>query len=227
MKRIVLKIVLWFFVASVGSLLLFKFVPVYYTPLMLRRAVEAFANGRPVHFERQWVSLDQVSPQMVRAVVAAEDDTFFEHHGFVWQQIQKAYQSNRNGKKRRGGSSLSQQTAKNVFTFGTRTYVRKAFEAYFTVGQELIWGKRRMLEIYLNIVEWGDGIYGVEAAAQHYFGKSAAKLSEQQAALLAAALPGPRIYNVVHPGPYMLKRQKHIIRMMHNLPPKLPLDSSF
>ncbi|MGN0186767.1 MAG: monofunctional biosynthetic peptidoglycan transglycosylase [Paludibacteraceae bacterium] len=223
MKHIVLKIILGLFLASVGFVLLFKFVPVYYTPLMLRRAVEAVVDGRPVHFERQWVPLDQVSLQVVRAVVAAEDDTFFEHHGFVWQQIQNAYQSNRRGKKQRGGSSISQQTAKNVFTFGTRTYVRKVVEAYFTVWQELIWGKRRTLEVYLNIVEWGDGIYGIEAAAQHYFGKSATQLSAQQAALLAAVLPSPRTYSVTKPGPYISRRQQHIIRMMHNLPPKLPL----
>lgn len=223
MKKLVLKIFLWLFIASVGLVVLFKVLPVYYTPLMLRRAVAAVADGRPSHFERQWVSLDQVSPQVVRAVVAAEDDTFFEHHGFVWQQIQQAYQSNRRGKRQRGGSSISQQTAKNVFTFGTRTYVRKAVEAYFTVWQELIWGKRRTLEIYLNIVEWGDGIYGIEAAAQHYFGKPARQLSEQQAALLAAVLPNPRRYSVTRPGPYVLRRQQHIIRMMHNLPPKLPL----
>lgn len=223
MKKLLLKIVLLFFGLSIGWVVLLRFVPVYFTPLMLVRAVEAWHESRPAHFDRTWVPIEQMSPQIVRAVIASEDDLFLQHNGFVWEHIREAYTSNQQGGRLRGGSSISQQTAKNVFTFGSRTYFRKAVEGYFTVLIELFWGKRRILEVYLNIVEWGDGIYGIEAAANRYFGTSAVRLSANQSALLAAALPSPRKYSVTNPGPYMRRRQAQILWMMGNLPSKLEL----
>lgn len=221
MKRILLKITLWFFGLTVGLTVALKFVPVYFTPLMLSRVVEAWRGSRPVRFDRTWVPIERMSPQIVRAVIASEDDTFLQHHGFVWRNIRQAYESNRQGGRLRGGSSISQQTAKNVFTLGMRTYVRKAFETYYTILIEGLWGKRRILEVYLNVAEFGDGVYGVEAAANRYFGTTAAKLSARQAALLAASLPNPRKYSVTNPGPYMRRRQAQILWMMGNLPADL------
>lgn len=194
-----------------------KWVPVWYTPLMLRRAVEAKVEGREVHFDRTWVSLDQVSERYVRACIASEDNLFATHYGFSKKGIEKAWKNNQKGKKLRGGSTISQQTAKNVFTFGTRTWVRKGIETYYTVLIELIWGKERIMEVYCNIAELGDGVYGVEAASQKYFHCPARRLNTQQAALMAAALPSPRRYSISRPGPYMLKRQGNIIWNMNNV----------
>lgn len=221
MKKFLLKITLGYFGLTIGLVVLLRFVPVYFTPLMLLRAVEAQHESRPVHFDRTWVPIEQMSPQIVRAVIASEDDTFLQHNGFVWEYIRQAYESNKQGGRLRGGSSISQQTAKNVFTFGSRTYFRKAVESYFTVLIELFWGKRRILEVYLNVVEWGDGIYGIESAAKRYFDVSALRLSAPQSALLAAALPNPRHYSVTRPGPYMRRRQLQILWMMGNLPATL------
>lgn len=156
---------------------------------------------------------------MVTAVVASEDDLFMTHKGFRFKDIQKAYKANKSGKRLRGGSTISQQTAKNVFTTGTRTWVRKGFETYFTVLIELLWGKERIMEVYLNVVELGKGIYGVEAAAQNYFYKSAKLLTNSEAALIAAALPNPRRYSIKNPGPYMRRRQSQIVQLMWNIGP--------
>lgn len=221
MKKIILKITLWFLGITIGWVVVLKFVPVCFTPLMLLRTFESINESRPVHLYRNWVPFEQMSPQIVRAAIASEDDLFLQHHGFVWKNIRKAHAQNQKGGKLRGGSSISQQTAKNVFTFGTRTYFRKAFETYYTILIEGLWGKRRIIEVYLNVAEFGDGIYGVEAAAQRYFGRPASKLTAQQSALLVAVLPSPRKYSVTNPGPYMQHRQAQILRMMDNLPAKL------
>jgi monofunctional biosynthetic peptidoglycan transglycosylase len=151
------------------------------------------------------------------AVIAAEDQMFPVHHGFDYEAIQKAIDHNESGKRIRGASTLTQQTAKNLFLWSGRTWIRKGLEAYFTVLLETFWSKRRILETYLNIAEFGDGIYGVEAASQHYFHKPAARLSSEEAALLAAILPNPRRYSVNKPGPYVRERQQSILTQIGQL----------
>lgn len=203
---------LW--VLSILWVVILKWVPVVYTPLMLRRTVEAVIEGRDVKFERDWVSLDEISSKYVTACIASEDNLFATHYGFSERAIKAAWEHNKKGGKLRGGSTISQQTAKNVFTFGTRTWVRKGIETYYTVLIELIWGKERIMEVYCNIAELGDGVYGVEAASQKYFHRSAKKLNGSQAALMVAALPSPRRYSISNPGPYMRKRQGQIQWLM-------------
>ncbi len=219
--RFLLKFVLWFFGITIGLTVLLRFVPVCYTPLMLKRAIE-FRSDKNYKYQRDWVSFDEISRHMVLAVIASEDQKFLEHHGFDWEYIQKAHEKNQKNEKkgspkRAGGSSITQQTAKNVFTFGTRNFFRKGVEAYYTILIEGFWSKRRIMEVYLNVAEFGKGIYGVEAAAQHYFHRPAAKLTREQAALLAAVLPKPLKYSVQNPGKYVLRQQQHILRQMSNL----------
>ena len=219
MKKIIWKIPAWFFGVTFALVVVLRFLPIYVTPLVVVRVVEAmFDEKRDVRIEKSWVSLEQISPNMVRAAIAGEDDVFLDHYGFSVNGIRKAYEDNKKGKKLKGGSTISQQTAKNVFTSGSRTWIRKGVETYFTVLIELVWGKERIMEVYLNVVELGDGIYGVEAASQHYFRKPASKLNASQSALLAASLPSPRRYSVTNPGPYMRRRQAHILWMMRMLP---------
>lgn len=215
--------VLTLWLLSILWVVLLKFIPVIYTPLMFRRMAEAAIEGRDVNFERNWVSLDNVSSKYISACLASEDNLFATHHGFSERAIKAAWEHNKKGGKLRGGSTISQQTAKNVFTFGTRTWIRKGFETYYTILIELIWGKERIMEVYCNIAELGDGVYGVEAASQKYFHRSAKKLNASQAALMVAALPSPRRYSITHPGPYMRKRQSQIqwlMPKMRKFPPK-------
>ena len=151
------------------------------------------------------------------AVIAAEDQNFAEHFGFDWKAIEKALEHNERSRRKRGASTLSQQTAKNLFLWSSRSWVRKGFEVWFTLLLEAGWSKRRILEVYLNIVEFGDGIYGVEAASQHYFRKPAQRLRPAEAALLAAVLPNPRRFKVSSPSPYVLGRQAWILGQMQQL----------
>lgn len=208
---------------SILWVVILKWVPVWYTPLMFRRMGEAAIEGNKINFERTWVPLENVSSKYVTACIASEDNLFATHHGFSERAIKAAWEYNKKGGKMRGGSTISQQTAKNVFTFGTRTWVRKGIETYYTVLIELIWGKERIMEVYCNIAELGDGVYGVEAASQKYFHRSAKKLNGSQAALMVAALPSPRRYSITSPGPYMRKRQGQIqwlMPKMRKFPPK-------
>lgn len=222
--RLVRNAIILFFVGSVTWVLVARFVPVFVTPLMIIRSVEAIKDGKTPKNSKKWVPIEQISPNLVQAVVASEDNLFLEHNGFSIEDIKKALESNRKvkegkSKKRiKGGSTISQQTAKNVFLWNGRNYVRKGLEAYFTVLIEFLWTKERIMEVYLNVIEMGDGIYGAEAAAQEYFGKSAESLSKSQAALIAVCLPNPRKYSVVNPGPYVQKRRTQIIRVMGQLP---------
>ena len=177
------------------------------TPLMVQRFFEqAGDKGRSVRFERDYVSLDAISPNLITAVVNSEDGLFMYHHGFDVKQMKKAWLGNRSGKRVRGGSTISQQTAKNAFLPHSRTMFRKAVEAYYTVLIEALWGKHRIMEVYLNIIEFGDGIYGAEAASQHYFGHSADRLTRREASQLAATLPSPVKRNPANPTPYFLKQ---------------------
>lgn len=187
------NLILSFFLSSIALVVLFKFVPVPFTPLMLIRQVEARSEGRRLEIHHEWVPIEEISPELIAAVIDEEDARFYEHRGFDWDAIQCAHRYNqRMGKSIRGGSTISQQTAKNIFCTPSRTYVRKAFEAYFTILIEFIWGKERIMEVYLNSIEMGDGVFGAEAAAEHYFSTSAANLNRRNANYLAARLPNPR-----------------------------------
>jgi len=205
------RIILTFFISSIGMVLVYKFVPVPVTYLMISRY---FASGK---LEKTWTPLNQISKSMQLAVISSEDQNFPTHHGFDFDEIQKAIAEQQDGGRVRGASTISQQTAKNVFLWDGKNFIRKGLEAYFTVFIELIWGKKRIMEIYLNVVEFGDGIYGAEAAAHHYFGKSAANLSQAESASLAALLPNPRKYGQNINGNYIQKRKAWIMRQMWNL----------
>lgn len=193
---------------SVLWVLLYAVVPVPATPLMLLRAAGGSA------FAKEWKPLDAISPHLARAVIASEDSAFCSHGGFDWTAIQDALESNEDGERVRGGSTISQQTAKNAFLWPDRSWIRKGAEAWFTVLIERLWSKRRILEVYLNIVEWDDGVYGAEAAARHHFRKSALALTRREAALLAVVLPNPRNWSPNPPGPYVARRAGIIERRM-------------
>jgi len=206
-----------FFIISLGWVLIDWFTPIYMTPLMVIRSVESIASGEMPKNSKKWVSIEEISPNMVQAVVASEDNLFLSHHGFSFNAMTKAFEHNMKGKRIRGGSTISQQTAKNVFLFPQRSYIRKGLEAYFTVLIELIWSKERIMEVYLNVIEMGEGIYGVEAAAQEHFGVSASQLSKSQAAAIAACLPNPRRFDAGHPSGYIERRKSKIMSLMSKI----------
>lgn len=191
----------------VGAIL-YRFVPPPGTWTMLERKLSGDVIRHP------WAPLKKISPHLVRAVIAAEDSRFCEHRGIDVEAIEDAIEENKSGGRRRGGSTITQQTAKNLFLWNGGGWMRKGFEAYFTVVAERIWGKRRTMELYLNIAEWGDGYFGAEAAAQGRFGKDAATLTKQEAALLAAVLPSPNKWRAVNPGPYVRGRAATIRKRM-------------
>jgi monofunctional biosynthetic peptidoglycan transglycosylase len=202
---VLIAVLLLGLVGPVLTVAVYRFVPPPITWLMVQRLFE----GRG--FDRRWVPLGQISPPLVRAVIGAEDARFCEHHGFDFAAMRRAMAANeRNPNRIRGGSTISQQTAKNIFLWPDRSYVRKGLEAYFTALIEGMWGKRRIMEVYLNSIEWGPGIYGAEAAAQHNFRVSAARLSPAQAARLAAIVPKPLAWRAARPGPYIKRRSGHI-----------------
>jgi monofunctional biosynthetic peptidoglycan transglycosylase len=203
-----------------GLVLIYSVLPVPYTGLMLERQLDAWWNGTDSYQRRhEWVPLEHISRHVLQAAVASEDQKFLEHHGFDLQAIEKALVYNSKGKKIRGASTISQQTAKNVFLWSGRSWLRKGLESGFTVLIETVWGKRRILEIYLNSIEFGPGVFGVEAAAQQYFNRSAAQLTAQQAALLVTVLPNPHRFLLQRPSPYMLKRQQWVQKQMRQLAP--------
>ncbi len=202
-------VAVWLF--TVLQVLLGWFINPPITPLMVQRWwQQATQKDRPVRFERDYVGIDDISPNLVTAVVYSEDGLFMYHNGFDVKQMKISYRENAAGKRFRGGSTISQQTAKNAFLPHSRKMWRKAAEAYYTVMIEAVWGKRRIMEVYLNIAEFGDGIYGCEAAAQHYFGHSAEKLTRHEAAQLAATLPSPLRRNPAHQSPYFRRRTADI-----------------
>jgi monofunctional biosynthetic peptidoglycan transglycosylase len=209
------KTALWFFGLSIASVVIFKFVPVPVTPLMVIRSVEQIFDGKMPRLKHDWVSLDEISRNLPIAVVCSEDQNFMNHSGFDMKAIQRSIDASKRGEKRlRGASTISQQTAKNVFLWPGRSWVRKGFEAYFTVLIEFVWGKERIMEVYLNSIEMGNGIYGAEAAAQFFWKTSAKNLSRSQAAALAAVLPNPRTYSANPPGPYVQSRIGWIVGQM-------------
>ncbi|MCQ2250682.1 MAG: monofunctional biosynthetic peptidoglycan transglycosylase [Bacteroidales bacterium] len=214
--RTIRKILLWTAVAllvlPVIGVLIYKWAPVKWTPLMVQRYFEG--EPRSKNATQQWVDYADISPQLTRAVISSEDNLFAKHWGFSFPSIKAAWKGNREGKPFRGGSTISQQCAKNVFLFHTRSYLRKAYEAYFTLLIELIWGKERIMEVYLNVIEMGPGVYGAEAASQKYFRHSAKNITQAEAALIAACLPNPRRYLVAAPSQYVLGRQQTIMGLM-------------
>ena len=215
--RITWKTAMWFFILSIGSVILFRWVPIPVTPLMLIRCVEHKMDGKEMKLRKDWVSFEEISPNLQLAVVCSEDQNFVKHNGFDWKAIEKAMAENEKGKRMRGGSTISQQTAKNVFLWpgsGWTRYLRKGFEVYFTFLIETFWSKERIMEVYLNVIEMGDGVYGAQAAAEEFFRKDAADLSRDEAALIAAVLPNPIKYSAARPGGYIRKRQQWVLRQM-------------
>jgi monofunctional biosynthetic peptidoglycan transglycosylase len=212
--RFLWKALLWFFGISIVLVVLFKWIPVPITPLMVTRAIENKLDGKEAYLNHDWEPLENISPNLQKSVIAAEDGYFLKHHGFDFKAMQKAFQSNQKGRKLKGGSTISQQTAKNVFLWQGRSYVRKGLEAYFTVLIELIWGKERIMEVYLNSIEMGEGIYGAEAASQHWYKKEAIYLSAREAAGIAAILPNPRKYKATNSSSYINRRKDKILRVM-------------
>ncbi len=212
--KFIKKIILWFFLLSIAFVVLFKFVPVPFTPLMITRIFEQKFSDKEVVWKHDWIPIEEISPNLQKAVIASEDGLFLEHSGFDFKSMKLAYKNNQKGKRIKGGSTISQQTAKNVFLWQGRSYVRKAFEAYFTVLIELIWGKERIMEVYLNSIEMGNGVYGAQAAADYWYNKSAKNLTPIEAAGIAAILPNPRNYKAANSSTYINRRKNKIVRMM-------------
>ncbi|HYF04243.1 MAG TPA: monofunctional biosynthetic peptidoglycan transglycosylase [Patescibacteria group bacterium] len=220
------KILVWIFKTIVALVIFSVVLTAIYTvvnppltPLMLIRVFEGLADAKAVGISKDWESYDNISPHVFRAVIAAEDGKFLKHEGFDWKAIENAQKRNERakGKKLYGASTITMQTAKNAFLWPGRSYLRKGLEAYFTVLIEALWGKKRILEVYVNIIEWGDGIYGVEAASQEYFKKPAKNLTAQEAALLASVLPNPRRWTPAKPTKYILKRRSFIQTRMRGI----------
>jgi monofunctional glycosyltransferase len=212
--RFIWKAMLWFFGISLFLVVLFKFVPVPFTPLMVIRSIEQKMDDKPMILSHDWVPLEEISTNLQRAVIASEDQNFLTHNGFDFKALEKAFENNQKGKKIKGGSTISQQTAKNVFLWPGRSYIRKGFEAYFTVLIELIWGKERIMEVYLNSIEMGDGVYGAQEASRVWYRKDAANLTKREAAGIAAILPNPRKFRATNSSSYINRRKNAIERHM-------------
>ena len=226
MQLIVYKIraiIRWVLVAFFGSTILavvaLRFIPVYFTPLMFIRCYQQIAEGKELKLAHHWVSMENISPSLPVAVIASEDANFLSHHGFDYKAIEHAVKRNMEHpeKRRLGASTISQQTAKNVFLWPGRSWMRKGLEVYFTGLIELMWSKQRIMEVYLNSIELGDGIYGAEAVAKEHFHTDALHLSRAQCALVAATLPNPRRFSSKSPSSYMLRRQSRILREMRHV----------
>ena len=209
---------LTFLVSTVLTVAVYRWLPVRITPLMVIRCVQNIHNGETAAIHHKWVPLKQISPYLPVAVMASEDQNFMHHHGFDFNAIQDAAIERLEGKRSRGGSTISQQTAKNVFLWPQSSWLRKGFEVYFTVLIELMWPKERIMEVYLNSIEMGPNIYGAEAVAQRHFGCSARKLRRSDCALIAATLPNPLRFSSLAPSGYMRKRQKKIEQEMRHIP---------
>ncbi len=206
-----------FFASTILSVVVYRFLPVWVTPLMVIRCCQQVSEGRDLKWSHDWEPLENISPSLPVAVIASEDARFMEHHGFDYEAIEHAAKRNREHPEKRklGASTISQQTAKNVFLWPGRSWTRKGFEVYFTTLIELLWSKQRIMEVYLNSIEMGEGIYGAQAVAEEHFGKDAKDLSKAQCALIAATLPNPRKFSSKSPSSYMLKRQARILKEMH------------
>lgn len=220
-RLIIGRLLLWFFGITIIWVALYRFINPPITYLMIQRGIERKLDGKDWKLERSWLSIDELSDNLKKAAIGGEDSRFMQHWGFDLNALEKAMEKNKKGKRVIGGSTISQQTAKNVFLWPGRSYIRKGFEAYFTLLIELLWGKERILEVYLNVIEMGDGIYGAKVAAQSYWGESAKSLSKAQAALLVAVLPNPLRWSPARPTRYIYYKQSLILRNMRNVG-KLP-----
>jgi monofunctional biosynthetic peptidoglycan transglycosylase len=214
--RFIVKIILWFGALSVVWVLIYKFVPVPYTPLMAIRYFEAEKDYIQNH---EWKSIDEITPNLQLAVICAEDQKFLSHRGFDIHSIKMAYAENKEGTRLRGGSTISQQTAKNVFLWPQRSWLRKGLEAWFTFLIETLWTKERILEVYLNSIEMGAGIYGAEAASRYWFKKHASELSKYEAAAIASILPNPWEYRANSSSAYIERRKNWILKQIQNYGP--------
>ena len=225
-KKTLKWIVVAFFASTILSVVVYRFLPVWVTPLMVIRCCQQVSEGRNLKLSHDWEPLENISPSLPVAVIASEDARFMEHHGFDYEAIEHAAKRNREHPEKRklGASTISQQTAKNVFLWPGRSWTRKGFEVYFTTLIELLWSKQRIMEVYLNSIEMGEGIYGAQAVAEEHFGKDAKDLSRAQCALIAATLPNPRKFSSKSPSSYMLKRQARILKEMHYVK-SFPLSS--
>lgn len=211
-KKFILKTVLLFLALSILPVIAYRFLPVYITPLMVIRHVK---NDSPIH--HKWTPIENISPHLIHAVVASEDNLFLTHRGFDTKAIREAIGEAKKGNKNRGASTITQQTAKNIFLWPNRSWVRKGLEAYFTILIEIIWSKERIMEVYLNSIEMGNGIYGAWAVAEQHFNTTPDKLTRSQCALIAGSLPNPLIMSSKKPSPYLLRRQSAILRNMNNI----------
>ena len=203
-----------FFISSILIVILYRFINPPATPLMIFRCAEQVVDGKSLALNKQWVPINQISPNLQTAVIASEDIHFLTHFGFDIEAIQKANELNKRGSKLHGASTITQQTAKNVFLWPGRDWIRKGMEAYFTLLLETFWSKQRIMEVYLNVIEMGDGVYGAEAASQMYFGKSASQLTREQSALIAAVLPNPRKWHPNTPTSYIQRKKNRILNVM-------------
>ena len=217
LRNLFLGLIGLFLLTSIGAVVAYRYLPVPLTPLMVIRLVEQAREGRELRLQHEWVSLDEISADLPLAVWATEDQNFLTHHGFDFKAISEAIDEAEKGGRRRGASTISQQTAKNVFLWPDSSWLRKGFEVYFTLLIELIWDKHRIMEVYLNSIEMGDGIYGAEAVAQAHFSRSASQLTREQCALIAVSLPNPLKFDSAHPSAYLLKRQAWALRQMRFL----------
>nr|WP_229254516.1 monofunctional biosynthetic peptidoglycan transglycosylase [Dyadobacter sp. CECT 9623] len=223
LRFIVLRLLLLFFGISIIWVVILRFLPVWATPYMLSRKIEAFREDKETELFHDWEPYENISKEVALAVIASEDQNFPRHWGFDFDQIYNAVTEKR--KRARGASTISQQVAKNVFLWHGRSYIRKGLEAYFTVLIELIWDKERILEVYLNVAEMGEMTFGVEAASQRYYKKSAQNLTRYEAARIAAVLPNPIRFSIKNPSGYVNKRTGQIVRQMKYLGGRKYLDN--
>jgi monofunctional biosynthetic peptidoglycan transglycosylase len=214
--KFILKLCLWFFIVSILLVVIYKWIPVPITPLMLIRNIEQSRQDKKAVCKHDWISIDEISKNIQLAVICSEDQNFLKHNGFDVEAIKKVMENNKKSTRLKGASSISQQVAKNVFLWPERSWLRKGIETYFTFLIELFWSKERILEVYLNSIEMGNGIYGIEAASQYWFKKSALKLTTYEAAAIAAILPGPLKYKANPASEYIQGRKEWIVRQMSN-----------
>jgi len=217
--RVLLKLIVILFTTSVTLVFIYKILPPPLTPVMLGRTVEGIFKGNLVGINKTWVEYNEISPNVFRAFIASEDARFLRHNGIDWKAVEQAQRYNDlyKGRKKRGASTISMQTAKNAFLYHNRTYLRKALEVYFTFLIEPVWGKKRILEVYANIIEFGDGIYGVEQASLTFFNKTAKKLTKRESSILAAVLPNPHRWSPAKPTKYILRRAGFIRSRMGSI----------
>jgi monofunctional glycosyltransferase len=212
-----LRVLLWFFIISFCWVLLYKWVDPPFTYLMLKRKIEAIANDKPNHYNYHFVDYENISDNIKLAVIASEDQKFPDHVGFDFEAIDKAIDRNKKSKRKRGASTISQQTAKNVFLWDGRNFIRKGLEAYFTALIEMVWGKKRILEVYLNVAEMGNLTFGIDAASKKYFDKKAKSITIEEASSIAAILPNPIVFKLKSPTRFIIKRKAWIKNQMRSL----------